>query len=392
MFGKLPFVLTLFMLASSAVYADFSRSTVALHPQYPGTGPFIIEIKGTWPTDCHPGEQLPVIRSFDGHTVAIKYEIVVVHVTCNDTDTSYISLVDMSGTLEDSEPLGNTLTVKVEYQDETFEQTLDLVCGPPAGCPNAPGDPIGLERGLYVTPGRHSEGLLVARQNELTVIYPLVYDELGRPEWLFSVGRLENASFFADLYRWEGGDCFDCDPGGDSAEMTRTGQLSVLVDRPGTLQVKVNDRPFFEYQRLVYGYDVFRFDQAGAPPFTDLEGRWALSENHGTFPLGDLTEFLPGAFDISLEGIGLENGGTPETGQISYLVTTVTGEFLGQLVCKGQTFEGVETNLCEFIDETDQAEPLFWFFQDGPSSLSIEFGRPVLSVGIPPGGKAVRLD
>jgi hypothetical protein len=50
------------------------------------------------------------------------------------------------------------------------------------------------------------------------------------------------------------------------------------------------------------------------------------------------------------------------------------------------------TNVCEFIDPTDAAEPLFLFYQDGPSSLSIEYGRPVIDVGIEPGGMAVRLD
>jgi len=50
------------------------------------------------------------------------------------------------------------------------------------------------------------------------------------------------------------------------------------------------------------------------------------------------------------------------------------------------------TNICEFIDPTNAAEALFLFFQDGPSSLSLEFARAVLGVGAPPGGKAIRLD
>ena len=77
---------------------------------------------------------------------------------------------------------------------------------------------------------------------------------------------------------------------------------------------------------------------------------------------------------------------------MTYLITTLSGETLGQLVCKGQTgFDG-STNVCEFIDPTDAAEPLFLFYQDGPSRLSIEYGRPLIAVGIAPGGKAVRLD
>ena len=70
----------------------------------------------------------------------------------------------------------------------------------------------------------------------------------------------------------------------------------------------------------------------------------------------------------------------------------VTGETLGQLVCKGQTgFDG-STNVCEFIDSTDSAEPLFLFYQVGPSDLSIEYGRALIAIGVAPGGKAVRLD
>jgi hypothetical protein len=61
-------------------------------------------------------------------------------------------------------------------------------------------------------------------------------------------------------------------------------------------------------------------------------------------------------------------------------------------VCKGETSIDGATNVCEFIDPTDAAEPLFLFYQDGPSNLSIEYGRPLIAVGIAPGGKAVRLD
>jgi hypothetical protein len=44
------------------------------------------------------------------------------------------------------------------------------------------------------------------------------------------------------------------------------------------------------------------------------------------------------------------------------------------------------------FDPTDAAEPLFLFYQDGPSSLTIEYGRPLIAVGVAPGGKANRLD
>ena len=76
--------------------ADFSDSSIQLHPVFPADGPFILEINGNWPSDCHPGEQRPVIKAFDGDSVLIEFEFIVIHVTCNDTVTPYRVLVDMS--------------------------------------------------------------------------------------------------------------------------------------------------------------------------------------------------------------------------------------------------------------------------------------------------------
>ena len=73
---KLLATLLLLALFPSSVLADFSRSQAELHPRFPASNPFIIEISGTWPTDCHPGEQKPLVESFDGHTVKIGFEII----------------------------------------------------------------------------------------------------------------------------------------------------------------------------------------------------------------------------------------------------------------------------------------------------------------------------
>jgi hypothetical protein len=143
----------------------------------------------------------------------------------------------------------------------------------------------------------------------------------------------------------------------------------------------------------VYGYPTFQLGPAGEQTLVDIEGRWGLSENHGTDPpLGDITEFFPGAFDISRETDGADDGGGPADGQVSYLVTTLAGDALGQLICKGETGPDGKTGVCEFIDPTDAAEPLFLFYQQGPYRLAIEYGRPLIAVGIPPGGQAVRLE
>jgi hypothetical protein len=390
---KLFVILPLLALLQPSAWADFSRSQAELHPRFPADNPFIIEISGTWPSDCHPGEQKPVVESWDGQTVKIDFEIIVVHVTCNDSDTDYRSLVDMSESIRTTKPLGDTLDMHVSFQGETWEQTLQLVCPGGDDCPGVTMDQPGVDPGLYYAPGLMNQGLLVARQNAATALYPLVYDESGRSEWLFAGNLMTKDTFFSEVLEFSGGDCFGCEPTGETPDMTRIGYLTVLADRPGVLQVKVSDGLFSEYRSLVYGYRTFAVGTAGEQTLVDLEGRWGISENHGTNPpLGDLTEFLPGAFDIELETIVTADIGIQQDGQVSYGVNTPTGETLGQLVCKGQTASDGITTLCEFIDPTDAAEPLFLFYQLGHSRLAIEYGRPVVAIGRAPGGQAVRLD
>lgn len=390
---KLIAILPLLALFTSSIFADFSRSQATLHPRLPGAGPFIIEISGTWNNDCHPGEQKPVVESFDGSTVEVDFEIIIEHVTCNSIDTAYRVLVDMSEVVRTTKPIGDLLTVKASFQGSILEQTLELNCPDDVVCTSSPGDQQKPEEGLYNDPGLLKQGLLVARQGGGMGIFPLVYDEFGGSEWVLGGAHMAEDTFFTEILRPSGGDCFGCEATGKEPELTPIGHLSVLVDRPGVLQVKIDDGLFTEYRSSVYGYRSFKVGPTGAQTLIDLEGRWGISENRGTdTSLGDLTEFFPGAFDIALEDIVTANGEIQPGGQVSYLVSTLTGGTLGQLVCKGQTALNGATNVCEFIDPTDAAEPLFLFYQDGPSSLSIEFGRPFIAVGVAPGGKAVRLD
>jgi hypothetical protein len=390
---KLFAILPLLVLPLSSIFADFSRSQAILHPRLPGTGPFIIEISGTWPNDCHPGEQKPVVESFDGHAVKIDFEIIIVHIACNSIDTGYRALVDMSEVVRTTKPDGDLLAIQVSFQGNILEQTLELTCPDEGECTSLPEDQRRPEQGLYNDPSLSKQGLLVARQRGAMGIFPLVYDEFGRSEWVFSGNHMVEDTFFTKILRLSGGDCFGCEPTGTKPEITSIGHLSVLVDRPGLLQVKINDGMFTEYHGSVFGYRTFKVGPTGEQSIIDLEGRWAISENRGTNPpLGDLTEFFPGAFDIVLEDIVSANSEILPNGQVSYLVSSLTGGTFGQLVCKGQTSLNSATNACEFIDPTDAAEPLFLFYQDGPSSLSIEYGRPLIDIGVPPGGKAVRLD
>lgn len=386
-------VVSLLAMLQSSLQADFSRSQTELHPRFPGTGPFIIEIDGIWSSDCHPGEQKPVLKSFDGHSAVIEFEIIVVHVTCNIIDTRYRVLVDMSEAVRATKPSSDSLDIEVAYEGETLQQTLDLVCPRGTECASPEDNRQWADEGIYYTPALANQGLLVARQNAATAIFPLVYDQSGQSEWLFTGNLMVEDGFFTEILRPSGGDCFGCEPTGADPALTPIGHLSVLADGPGVLQVKINDGLFVEYQSLVFGYRTFPVGPVNGPTLIDLEGRWGISENRGSNPpLGDLTEFLPGAFDLELEDIVTADDEIQRAGQVSYLLSTPTGLVLGQLVCKGQTGTDGHTNMCEFIDPTDAAEPLFRFYQLGPSRLGIEYGRALVAIGTAPGGRAKRLD
>ena len=243
--------LTLLALLQSTALADFSRSQAVLHPQLPARGPFIIEIAGTWPTDCHPGEQKPVVAAWDGQAVKIEFEIIVVHVTCNEADTPYRVLVDMSEAVRTLEPMGDTLDLQVDYQGATWEQSIPLACPPGDDCTVDKAVSQGPDPGLYQAPGLQNQGLLVARQNDATAVYPLVYDESGLSRWVFAGNLMQEDAFFAEILQFSGGDCLGCEPTGAMPDMTRVGYLTVLADRPGVLQVKVNDGLFTEYRSVV---------------------------------------------------------------------------------------------------------------------------------------------
>jgi hypothetical protein len=64
--GCLPFLLLL--LGANTSWADFSNAEFTYHPLVlEANEPFVIDVKGEWPTDCHPGEQRPVISEYTGN-------------------------------------------------------------------------------------------------------------------------------------------------------------------------------------------------------------------------------------------------------------------------------------------------------------------------------------
>lgn len=373
-------------------WADFSNTQVRLHPQYPADGPFVLEFKGDWSSDCHPGEQQPVIRAYDGDSVLIEFDIIVVHVTCNQVTTPYRVLVDMSDVIGTVAGQFTNLEITVRFGGYELNETVTLGCGLDMPCPEPPVEDVWPEEGVFRDVGLQKQGLHLTRQNQWLAAFPLIYDEQGETEWLIAAGEIVQDVFFGDLFAVTGGQCLDCPPPDHPPQEYVAGKMTLLMDSEGTIQARVNDGLFSEYKSFVFGYRTFRVGQAGEQTLIDLEGRWGVSENRGTNPpLGDLTVFFPGSFDIVLEEIITVGDPILPGGQISYLVFTPTGEALGQLVCRGQTASS-GNNICEFIDPTDAAEPLFLFYQTGPSSLAIEYGRPLMAVGVAPGGKAVRLD
>ena len=286
---------------------------------------------------------------------------------------------------------GDSLDVLVNVDGTILEHTLDLLC--PAGeeCPVLPGDQELPRPGLY-SGSAENGGLLLARQDNSMGIFPLVYDDSGKAGWFFGGNQVAGDSFFAEIFTYSNGDCFGCEPTGTTPELISMGFITALFDRPGVIQVKVNDGLFTQYETTIYGYHSFQVGPDGEQKLIDIEGRWGIVENHGTDqPLGDITAFFPGAFDIVFENYTPADEAVPTLGQLQYLVTTLTGEPLGQLVCRGQT-SADGSSACEFIDPTDAAEPLFMFSQQGPSVLSMEYSRVYIDVGDAPGGRAARLE
>lgn len=98
---KTRYLFPLLFIFFNPVWADFSNTKVRHHPLYlTANEPYVIDIRGEWSTDCHPGEQKPVISEYTGDSVLIEFETIVEHVTCNDVVTPYRVLVDMSDVID----------------------------------------------------------------------------------------------------------------------------------------------------------------------------------------------------------------------------------------------------------------------------------------------------
>jgi hypothetical protein len=355
-------------LLAPLVSADFDESEFSLHPAFPGGDPFIIEIEGTWPSDCHPGEQKPVIADYDGGTARIEFEIIVVHVTCNDTPTPYRVLVDMRDVVGEADGDFESIEIEVGFDEQAFTTTLPLVCKDTFLC--APGPRVRPDTGLYTTPELKYQGIVLVRQGDILAGYPLQYDEAGQSQWRIAAGQWREDAFFQTVFGYAGGQCQECPdaPHGDPTEAP-AGQVTMLFDAPDTVQVRFDNGLFREYRAHVFGYPRSMSDGV---THTALTGRWALDDPYPTAgsEAESVATLLPLVFDLTLEVV--------LGPAFSYGVHDLGGARVAALEC-----DVTEARCRVFVDELDSE------FEAGISShRRLQFE----TMGGGAAGTALRLD
>jgi len=330
------------LLFATTSWAEFSSTDYVIHPRFvEANEPFIIDILGEWSTDCHPGEQKPVVTEYTGDTAVIEFETIVEHDTCNDVVTPFRVLVDMSDVVGSVEGEFQFVDVTVRYGGDEYELTVPHICN--VICSPAP-QPLDIkpEAGLYHSDGLEKQGLLLARQNLRMAAYPLIYDESGSSEWLFAGGGIREDAFFADLYELTGGQCLGCPPPADTTQMNVVGKISMVVDREGLVQVRVNDGLFVPYEQSEFGYG--SRDVGGEPNrrIPDFSGRWAFIDDSELDPGETRTvdPLLPLVFDIRLESVEhhappITSGPSPLTwpGHVIFSIRDKADNVSAQMLC-----------------------------------------------------------
>jgi hypothetical protein len=388
---KIRYFICLFGVWLNMGWADFSLSQISLHPPAPQDGPFIIEIEGNWPTDCHPGEQKPVISAYDGASALIEFETIVVHITCNIIETPYRVLIDMSDVIGSIEGTFSDLDLTVRFGDEELNANLFLYCNllsPP--CPSSIYSPKRPGTGSYVNSGLDSQGLFITRQNNVMAVFPLVFDELGSSEWYVAGGSLVANAFFANLYELTGGQCLGCLPPAEPAQENLVGKLTLLTDGPGAIQVRVNDGLFTTYNPYVFGYKEINLGGSPRVSIPDLSGRWAFAGGDvGPSPSGGHSPFLglPLVFDISLKQLNVPDLVVTvfPPGSAVFSILDVMGEEIAEILCDMQ--------LNGEIGCTDDLPGEYSFELISPDRMVIAFIGPIIPE-FPPGKAfvAARID
>lgn len=410
---KVHYLLLLLIFSINTVWADFSESRLEYHPVSSGPNdPFIIEVKGEWPIDCHPGEQKPVISEYTGDKVLIEFETIVEHVTCNDVATPYRVLVDMSDVVGGVEGDFRSIQVSIRFNGQELVGAFPDICVFPICPPPRGPQDIKPESGLYNSSGLDKQGLLLARQNRRLAVYPLIYDDAGSSEWVFGGGGIVEDAFFTELNELTGGQCLGCPAPAEPPQLDAVGKLTMLMDSEGLIQVKVNDGLFVTYEQLDFGYGRIGTGVMMPGSVADLSGRWAFVEDFVESPLDpdpDLNSgLIPLMFDIEAlpypqyqpqsqadEGslaVPQESPALPN--YVLYSVKDKAGNEVAQMKCDS-VFDGQPQAdmVCSVYDEgTNDGETIYEVRMLSLERLKFDYALPVISELPDAAPIAVRID
>lgn len=384
-----PSLITSLLCWALTATASFDQSEVRTHPGagYAGNtaykGPFVLEIVGTWPDDCHPGEQKPVIREYDGASLLVEFDIIVEHITCNDFPTPYRVLVDLSDV---AQRFPDALDLTVRFGETEWRGSLQLRinCALLQPCEAAPA--TWPESGLYDTRTLPMQGLVLARQAEWLAAYPLTYDDTGSSEWLFAANRVHQNVMFSTLFEATGGDCLGCPSNGETPVLGAVGKLTLFTETQGRSHLKLNDGLFIPYDALAFGYGLLPGVDV---PIPDLSGRWALARSDtGPFENGSIPplEVLPGVVDVTFAGIAEDGESFPL--QAQFTVTDLEGNDVTMMRCLWD--EVLDCLL--FNPDFAEGDHAFRVETVSPTRLRLTDTGPILAIGVPATGELVRVD
>lgn len=401
---KLRHLFPLFALCFNTAWAEFSSTRVYAHPLYwVSSEPYLLDIRGDWTSDCHPGEQKPIISEYTGDSVLVEFEIITEHVNCNDVLTPYRVLVDMSDVVDDVPGEFFSIDVTIRFGgDEHMERVFR---GCPLCSPVPPPRDVKPESGIYYSNDLEKQGLLLARQNQRMGAYPLIYDGSGSSEWVLGPGGIVEDVFFAELFESTGGQCLGCPQPDDPPQMDAVGKIAMLMDSQGVIQVRINDGLFTTYELLDFGYgsrDIGGYPNHRVP---DLSGRWALVEdyvpvpqlppsenNHAPFPL---------VFDITLETVTygppppIVTAPPTPPGYVMFSVRDKSGNEITQMKCDyGSDWANSDAEVvCDISDpEINDGDTLYRIKMLSPERLSIDWVGPTIPEIHLPTFIAVRVD
>jgi hypothetical protein len=389
---KNSFLILLFALCFNTSWADFLDTAVCSHPLYAAANePYLLDISGDWSSDCHPGEQKPVISEYTGDSALIEFETITDHVTCNDVVTPYRVLVDMSDVIESVPGEFPFIDVTIRFGGAEYMKRVMrpcLLCSPVP-----PPRDVKPEAGLYYSNGLEKQGLLLARQNQRMGAYPLFYDESGSSEWAIGPGGIVEDVFFAELFESTGGQCLDCPPPDEPPRLDAVGKISMLMDNEGVIQVRINDGLFTTYELLDFGFggrDIGGYPSHRIP---DLSGRWAFVEDivkAPQLPPSDSnTSLIPLVFDITLESVigplVYPTVGAPDPrppGYIMFSIRSKNANEVAKMKCDyGADWANSDAEMVCIMNnsEINDGDPLYRVKMLSPERLTIDWVGPVIS-------------